>query len=138
MAPIYFGVMAAAMTISPANTSYVSSEIQRALTVGNAKILIAHPRNLDIALDAAQAVGIPRSHVFSIIRDPQQRVPMWMDVLVDYNQPGLPPVKLTHEESKNTVAYLCFSSGTTGKSKGVMTRYVRLHSHLLRLVCTNP
>ena len=85
-------------------------------------MLIAHPENLDTALDAAAAVGLPRSHIFSVIRDPQQRVPYYRDIFVDFSQPELPPIKLTHEECVNTIGYLCFSSGTTGKSKGVMTR----------------
>jgi long-subunit acyl-CoA synthetase (AMP-forming) len=29
--------------------------------------------------------------------------------------------ELTYEQYKTKTAYLCFSSGTTGKSKGVMT-----------------
>ncbi|KAI9264248.1 hypothetical protein BDA99DRAFT_481480 [Phascolomyces articulosus] len=123
MAPVYAGVMSAGMTISPANTSYVASELQRQLEVSEAKILIAHPNNLDIAFEAAAAVGIPRSSIFSVISDPKKRVPVWSDVLVDFDQPALPPIKMTHDDSVNTVAYLCFSSGTTGKSKGVMTSH---------------
>ncbi|KAI9493746.1 hypothetical protein BDB00DRAFT_871993 [Zychaea mexicana] len=131
MAPIYMGTMAAGMTISPANTSYVSAELQRQLTVGEAKILIAHPVNLETALDAAAAVGMPRSHVFSIVPDPKQRVRYYRDVLVDHLQPELPPIKMTHEESINTVAYLCFSSGTTGRSKGVMTSHYNVIAMVL-------
>ncbi|KAI9493745.1 4-coumarate-CoA ligase 2 [Zychaea mexicana] len=123
MAPIYTGVMSAGMTISPANTSYVAGELQRQLEIGEAKMLIAHPSNLDIALEAAAAAGLPQSNIFSVMPDPQGRVPLWSDVLIDLNQPPLPPVKISHEESVNTVAYLCFSSGTTGKSKGVMTSH---------------
>ncbi|KAI8141383.1 hypothetical protein BJV82DRAFT_618984 [Fennellomyces sp. T-0311] len=123
MGPIYAGTMSAGITISPANNAYVSGELQRQLEVSEAKILIAHPNNLDTALEAAAAVGLPLSSVFSVIPDPMKRVPLWSDVLVDYDQPALPPIKMTHEESVNTVAYLCFSSGTTGKSKGVMTSH---------------
>ncbi|KAI9264247.1 hypothetical protein BDA99DRAFT_604667 [Phascolomyces articulosus] len=133
MAPIYLGTMAAGMTISPANTSYVSTELQRQLQVSEAKILIAHPGNLDIALEAAAAVGIPPSHVFSVIRDPQQRVQHYRDVFIDYTQPELPPVKMTHDESVNTVAYLCFSSGTTGRSKGVMTSHYNVVSMVMEM-----
>ena len=110
------------MAISPANTAYVLEELERQLQISEAKMLIAHPNNLETALKAADNVGLPRSSIFSIIPDSQNRVPLWSDVLIDYSQPPLPPVKMTHDESINTVAYLCFSSGTTGKSKGVMTR----------------
>ncbi|KAI7857863.1 hypothetical protein BDC45DRAFT_565768 [Circinella umbellata] len=123
MAPIYTGVMSAGMTISPANTSYVTSELQRQLEVSEAKILISHPNNLDTAFEAAAAAGLPRSSIFSVIHDPKKRVPIWSDILIDYDEPELSPIKLTHDESVNTTAYLCFSSGTTGKSKGVMTSH---------------
>ncbi|KAI7848136.1 hypothetical protein BDC45DRAFT_524106 [Circinella umbellata] len=123
MGPFYAGVMSAGMAISPANTAYVLEEFEHQLQISEAKMLIAHPNNLETALKAADNVGLPRSSIFSIIPDSQNRVPLWSDVLIDYNEPPLPPVKMTHEESVNTVAYLCFSSGTTGKSKGVMTSH---------------
>ena len=111
------------MTISPANTSYVSHELQYQLQVGEAKVLIAHPSSLDRALEAAALAGIPASNVFSIVSDPQKRASLWLDAFINFKQPPLSPVKMTHEESVNTVGYLCFSGGTTGRSKGVMTRY---------------
>ncbi|KAI7882333.1 acetyl-CoA synthetase-like protein [Lichtheimia hyalospora FSU 10163] len=131
MAPIYMGTMSAGIAISPANTSYVSSELQRQLKISNSKVLIAHPSNLDIALDAAAAVGLPRACVFSIVRDPKQRVPLWSDVFIDYSQPALDPIPMTHQESVNTTAYLCFSSGTTGKSKGVITSHYNVISMVM-------
>ncbi|KAI7847802.1 hypothetical protein BDC45DRAFT_525161 [Circinella umbellata] len=133
MMPIYLGTMAAGITISPANTSYVSSELQRQLQVSEAKILIAHPQGLDVALDAAAAVGMSRSHVFSVIRDPQQRVPYYRDVFIDHSQPELSPVEMTHNESVHTVAYLCFSSGTTGRSKGVMTSHYNVIAMVMEM-----
>lgn len=87
-----------------------------------AKLLVAHPSNLDIALKAAQRVGIAPYAVLSMVKDPQQRVAFWMNVLVDTSGPSPAPIRLSHKESRETTAYLCFSSGTTGKSKGVMLR----------------
>lgn len=114
--------MAGGVTISPANTSYVATELQRQLEISRAKILIAHPQNLETAFEAARLAKLPAASVFVIERDPKSRAPLWSDVLVDYDQPERPPIPMTYEDSRNTVAYLCFSSGTTGKSKGVMTR----------------
>ncbi|KAI9264246.1 hypothetical protein BDA99DRAFT_51740 [Phascolomyces articulosus] len=133
MAPIYLGTMSAGITVSPANTSYVSTELEHQLRVSEAKILIAHPVNLDNALEAAAVVGIPRSNIFSIVRDPKQRAPCYRDVFIDFTQPELPPVKMTHDQSVNTVAYLCFSSGTTGRSKAVMTSHYNVISMVMEL-----
>lgn len=77
------------------------------------KILIVHPSLLDVALEAASEAGLQQDRVFSIQRDPHQRVPTWFDVLVDYSQSPR-PLAMTDQESRETIAYLCFSSGTTG------------------------
>lgn len=77
--------------------------------------MIAHPFNLDIALEAADQVGIPRSNVWSICDDPKNRVPNWKSVLVKGSQEAN-PIKLSDAECRSTLAYLCFSSGTTGNT----------------------
>lgn len=90
------------------------------LKASKAKIIICHEGNLSIALTAAEKVGLPKSNVF-----------LFGDAAIDGVQPfetsllaGEQPIllkPLTYDEAKDKVAYLCFSSGTTGKSKGVMT-----------------
>lgn len=88
-------------------------ELKGLLQLGKAKYIIAHPFNLDVALEAAAQVGIPVSNVWSIQKDPKNRAPFWKDKVVKENEESS-PVKLTLEQSKNSLAYLCFSSGTTG------------------------
>jgi acyl-coenzyme A synthetase/AMP-(fatty) acid ligase len=86
--------------------------LKELLKLSKASYIIAHPFNLDIALEAAAMAGIPPSRVWSIQKDPKNRAPFWKDLLVRDEEAS--PVKLTIEQSKNSLAYLCFSSGTTG------------------------
>jgi hypothetical protein len=71
--------------------------------------------NLDIALQAAQSVGVPQSNVWSICEDPKKRVSCWKRQVVKEGREA-DPIKLSLEECKSTMTYLCFSSGTTGKT----------------------
>lgn len=95
------------------------------LVISKSKYIIAHPINIDVALQAAKAVGIPESNVWSICDDPKGRVDNWRKVVVNGPKEA-DPVKFTVEESKSTLAYICFSSGTTGKFS-FKNCYVKIH-----------
>lgn len=81
--------------------------------MSRAKYLIAHSFNLDTALEAANLVGITASNVWCIDKDPTDRAVFWKDVVVNSNEEA-DPIKFSTAESRNALAYLCFSSGTTG------------------------
>lgn len=103
---------------SPANPNYTVQEILHQLTLTKAKVIIAHADNIDRVLAAASKAGVPRSHIF--ILGPQEiKGCLSFRVLLGKRRGEI--TKLTAEESKTMPAYLCFSSGTTGQSKGVMT-----------------
>ncbi|GAA5810441.1 hypothetical protein MFLAVUS_003862 [Mucor flavus] len=111
--------LASGGNICPANPLFTKFELQKMLTVSKSKYIIAHPINIVTALEAAEATGIPKSNVWSICVDPGNRVPDWRSMVIRGPEES-DPIKLTVEESKSTLAYLCFSSGTTGQPKGVM------------------
>jgi hypothetical protein len=77
-----------------------------------AKVLIAHPTNVEFALKAADLVGLSKSNVF-IFGDEavDGLLPYKVGLLSDRRAA---PVEVSPEESESAVAYLCFSSGTTG------------------------
>ncbi|KAI9316481.1 hypothetical protein BX666DRAFT_1951230 [Dichotomocladium elegans] len=122
-----FGTLAAGCTVSPANPSYTPEELAHQLRETQAKVLITVPGNLDNALAATKLVPVSYLYVFgdkSVNGVPSYTQTLLGKRLVD-------PVKLgTVEEIKDTVAFLCFSSGTTGKSKGVMTTHGNIVSNI--------
>lgn len=81
--------------------------------------MICHEENLDIALTACASSGILRKNIFIFGDKAINGVQPFATALMRARKAV--PEELTHEQAKEKVAYLCFSSGTTGKSKGVMT-----------------
>ena len=84
-----------------------------------AKVLICHEENLETALKAAERVGILTKNIFIFGDKAIKGIQPFQTALI--RERKAVPAELTYQEAKDKVAYLCFSSGTTGKSKGVMT-----------------
>jgi acyl-coenzyme A synthetase/AMP-(fatty) acid ligase len=76
--------------------------------------LIAHPTNISVALEAAKSVGLPKSSVLIFGNEAVDGVLPYKQVLLGARQAV--PVEISEKEAEDTVAYLCFSSGTTGTS----------------------
>lgn len=104
---------------SPVNPNYNVDELLHQLTACKAKVIVCHESNLKIALAAAGKVGIPKENVLLFGNTAVDGVQPFETVLFK-DRKAVPKV-LTYEEANDKIAYLCFSSGTTGKSKGVMT-----------------
>ncbi|OBZ91830.1 putative 4-coumarate--CoA ligase 1 [Choanephora cucurbitarum] len=124
------GAVAAGGSTSPANPNYTPKELAYQLEMTKAKVLIAHPSNLPNALAAAKLVGLDKSNVFLFGTKTVDGVLPYTQVFL--NKRRAQPAKLTPEQARDTVAYLCFSSGTTGKSKGVMTTHTNIISNVLQ------
>ncbi|CAM0141002.1 unnamed protein product [Umbelopsis sp. WA50703] len=118
-------------SMSPANPAYTAKELQYQLEQTKSKILIASQETLPVALDAAKLAGIPLTSVFVFGDKEINGVKPYKRVLMAEKEMG--PVRLNYEEACSTVAYLCFSSGTTGRSKGVMTSHMNIASNILQV-----
>ena len=82
----------------------------------HASLIIAHSSSLDTALAAAQAAGLPSEHVITFDESNQ----MTVDTLIQRglrSEPNFVERRLRKGEAKTKVAFLSFSSGTTGKPK---------------------
>ncbi|KAG0769821.1 hypothetical protein G6F61_000713 [Rhizopus arrhizus] len=123
------GGVAANGAVTTANPNYNVQELTYQLEQTNAKVIICHEENLDTALAAAQKVNIPKKNIFIFGDKPIKGVQPFQTALIKQRKATL--VDLSYKETKEKVAYLCFSSGTTGKSKGVMTT----HSNMTSNVC---
>ncbi|KAI9272043.1 hypothetical protein EDC94DRAFT_644776 [Helicostylum pulchrum] len=124
------GAVAAGGASSAANPAYTSTELAYQLEKTNAKILIVHEANVEMAVKAADMVGLSRSRVFVFGKNQVQGIAPWSQVFMGERRATL--ITLTAQEAKEVVAYLCFSSGTTGKSKGVMTTHANITANVLQ------
>lgn len=84
-----------------------------------AKVIICHEDNLKVALIAGARAGVERKHIFIFGEKAIDGIQPFQTALIRGRKAV--PDELTYEQAKDKIAYLCFSSGTTGKSKGVMT-----------------
>ncbi|KAI9485069.1 hypothetical protein BDB00DRAFT_851723 [Zychaea mexicana] len=126
-----FGTLVAGGTVSPANPSYTVDELVHQLGETKAKVIVAHPSNVETALSAAKVVGIAQANVFVFGNDVVKGVQPYCKVLLG-NRVAKPVEFESAEQARETLAFLCFSSGTTGKSKGVMTTHGNMVSNIFQ------
>ncbi|KAI8073134.1 hypothetical protein BC940DRAFT_290626 [Gongronella butleri] len=124
------GTLAAGGTATTANPAYTVSELVHQLTTASAKVIVCSVDNAAVALEAAAKSGIAASNVFVFGEKPSAQG------LRPYTQALLPgrqlekPVAIANPLDQ--VAYMCFSSGTTGLSKGVMSTHTNITSNIIQ------
>ena len=92
--------------------------------------LFVDPALLPNAIKAAKEVGLPESAIYILEGEAPGRK-SFEDLIRDVKQRGTPrvPVKPAH---RNTLAYLVFSSGTSGLPKGTCVSVVLAGADRLR------
>jgi long-subunit acyl-CoA synthetase (AMP-forming) len=107
--------------ISGANPDFSTNELLYQLQATKATVLIAHPDNIDIATVAAQQYGLSseRLLVFDTQNSPKTHKVSVEDMieLGRTHAPSFQERKLKPGEGKTKLAFLSFSSGTTGRPK---------------------
>jgi 4-coumarate--CoA ligase len=107
-----------------ANPEFTSDELLYQLRETKASVMIVHPETLDAALSAAEAYGIsPERIILFDGKSPSIHASNYPTV-GDLVQQGLSKAdpafverRLQPGEAKTKLAFLSFSSGTTGKPK---------------------
>ncbi|KAG2065600.1 amp dependent CoA ligase [Suillus decipiens] len=104
--------------VSCANPANNVNELLYQLKMVHASLIITHSSALHTALGAAQAAGLPSERVVTFDESNQITV----DTLIQQglrSEPNFVERRLQKGEAKTKVAFLSFSSGTTGKPKAV-------------------
>ena len=114
----------------PANPGYTAEELAHQLSATKAVLLIIHPAFLKTAKSAMQQAGTPQDRIVFMESPPSQasfRPYSTIDELVHFgmqNPPNFNEIHLKAGQAKKTLAFLSFSSGTTGTS--YVLSFVRL------------
>ncbi|KAG7452393.1 amp dependent CoA ligase [Guyanagaster necrorhizus] len=104
-------------SIGPANPSYTVDELIHQLQTANANAIIVYSTFLPTIIEAARAVGIPKDRII-LIDGPSNSTHVSVENLIEYGNSkpmNFIERKLNPGESKTKLAFLSFSSGTTGK-----------------------
>ncbi|KAG9904349.1 acetyl-CoA synthetase-like protein, partial [Aureobasidium melanogenum] len=150
-APLLFGVMASGLTVTMANPALTSGELAWILKSSEPKVVVTTPEGLQV-LNAAitesdspqvkanlintrrvyivdpahDEYGLPCSHSKGTALD--QHSQDWKALLA--HKPLRAPVQFKPSEYKERTAVILWSSGTSGKSKGVVLSHQALVSNV--------
>jgi len=125
------GVLWASGTVTSANPNYTVDELTLQLKDSRAKAIATLPELLPIATKAAANVGIPEDHILIIGEKREPGFKHWKE-LVD--QSTTIKWRKGKVDADKDLAFLVYSSGTTGYPKGVMLCHRNITSNVLQLL----
>jgi 4-coumarate--CoA ligase len=128
---VNFGLQWAGGIASPINPTYPADDVADQLVDSGAKALVTFKPFLSVAIDAANKAKLPLDRVFLMgaERDESGKFRHWTEITA--KGAWITPKK-TAIRPKKDLAYLVYSSGTTGKPKGVMLTHENMVASVLQ------
>lgn len=129
---VTWGVHWAGGILSPANPGYTVEELAFQLKDSGAKALVTQKEFLKSACEAAKIAGIPQDRIILMgdARDETQRFKHFTSIA---NLSRSSRYRRTKVDPKKDLAFLVYSSGTTGHPKGVMLSHENIVANVLQL-----
>ena len=130
--PIIYGTFFAGGIVSPANPGYSADELAFQLINSDAKAIVTTLDCLKVALAAAKKANIPEDRVVLCgeSRDPEHRIKHWTNIR---KTSGASRYRRRKAAPDTDLAFLVYSSGTTGLPKGVMLSHRNVISDILQI-----
>ena len=125
------GTLWASGTITPANPHYTEDELTFQLKDSGAKAIATIAELLPVASRAAENVGIPQDRVILIGDNRHPRYQHWREIV---DPSTVLKWKKTRIDPNKDLAFLVYSSGTTGRPKGVMLCHCNVGSNILQVL----
>ncbi|EKM61281.1 uncharacterized protein PHACADRAFT_168715 [Phanerochaete carnosa HHB-10118-sp] len=122
--------------VTPANPAYSAEELAHQLTLSESRLLVAHATSLAAAQAAAQSAGIPPEQIIVLGSKPPGSPHSTVEELIVSGLSRLPAFverRLAPGEARKKLAFLCFSSGTTGKPKAVEVSHYSMLANIIQM-----
>ncbi|KAG8525246.1 uncharacterized protein KY384_008890 [Bacidia gigantensis] len=129
---VTWGTHWAGGVVSPANPGYTTDELAFQLKDAGAKALITQKALLKVATEAAQRAGIPKDRII-LIGDDRDASAEFKHFSSIRNVAGTSRYRRAKVDSQKDLAFLVYSSGTTGRPKGVMLTHENIVANILQL-----
>ncbi|KAI7969693.1 hypothetical protein EIK77_005813 [Talaromyces pinophilus] len=133
--PIVWGTVAIGGVVSPLNPNFSSTELVHYLETSQAKAIVTQKSQYAKVAQAAEGAGLPKDRIIVIDDDDNASGDnIWQPdphLTPDYKFDSLHKSPITRP--KEELAFLVFSSGTTGLPKGVMLSHVNIVANLLQM-----
>lgn len=130
---VLWGTYWAGGVCSLINTSYTAGEVEFQITDSNAKYLVTHPGLLSVVTEVVRKGAISVSHILLLGDENASQQTRFRYFL---SLPSPRPVVRPKIDPQSSVAFLVYSSGTTGKPKGVMLTHKNIVSNIMMITET--
>lgn len=116
--------------MSPANPAYTARELVHHLKDSGARALFTQKNLLSVAMKAAEEAGIKKECVVLIGDEEERGLGYWREFLVDVDGGEGGREGKEEIDAEKDLAFLVYSSGTTGLPKGVMLSHYNVVSDM--------
>lgn len=118
--------------MSPANPGYTAEELAFQLKDAGAKALVTQKALLKVAQEACQKVGIPLDRII-LMGNERDETTKFKHFSTVRNISGTSRYRKTKIDPKKDLAFLVYSSGTTGHPKGVMLSHSNIVANVMMI-----